>query len=237
MRLDKFLGNAGVGSRSQVKLLCKKGVVLVNGAVIRDADYAIKEEHDEIVVLGKRISGKRNQYFMLHKPAGVVSATQDNLDKTVLECLPSELRKNLFPVGRLDKDTTGLLLLTDDGPLSHRLLSPKKHVEKEYLVTCAFPVKEEQIRKLEGGVDIGEENPTMPAKVMETSDAKVIHLVIHEGKFHQVKRMLKGVGNEVVALKRLRMGTLWLDEQLEEGAFRELTEDEIRKLTESDKEK
>lgn len=234
MRLDKFLGNAGVGSRSQVKILCKKGVVSVNGVTVKNSDYSVNEEQDDIVVQGKRISVQKGKYLMLYKPAGVVSATQDNKDKTVIDCIPPELRKNIFPVGRLDKDTTGLLLLTDDGTLAHNLLSPKKHVEKEYLVTCREGVTSEQIEMLEKGVDIGEEALTLPAKVFQTKEDNVIRLVIVEGKFHQVKRMMKSVSNEVIALKRLRMGTLFLDESLESGAFRELTETEICDLMESD---
>ena len=234
MRLDKFLANAGVGSRSQVKVLCKKGLVSVNGNVVKDSDYPIRDDVDEIVVQGKNISTRKKKYIMLNKPAGVVSATQDNLDRTVIECVPVSLRKDLFPVGRLDKDTTGLLLLTDDGVLSHRLLSPKKHVEKEYLVGCAEPVSVEQVASLEKGVDIGEEHLTMPAKVILTEDNTIIHLIIHEGKFHQVKRMMKSVGNEVISLKRLRMGTLMLDELLAPGDYRDLTEDELSKLMESE---
>ena len=175
-----------------------------------------------------------HSYYMFHKPAGCVSATQDNYDKTVMECIPAELRKDVFPVGRLDKDTTGLLLLTDDGTLAHNLLSPKKHVEKEYLVTCSESVSSRQIEMLENGVDIGEEAFTLPAKVFQTEMDTVIRLVIVEGKFHQVKRMLKSVGNEVIALKRLRMGTLLLDETLKPGEFRALTESEICNLMESD---
>ncbi len=233
MRLDKFLSHAGLGSRSQVKLLCKKGAVCVNGSVVKEADCTIDEQNDTVFVHGECVSVKKNRYIMLHKPSGVVSATQDNLDKTVLECIPSGLRKDLFPVGRLDKDTTGLLLLTDDGALAHNLLSPKKHVDKVYRVSCANPVDGDQIKKLEGGVDIGEDEVTLPAKVETTKEPSVILLTIREGKFHQVKRMLKSVGNEVIALKRLQMGSLILDDLLSPGEYRELTEQEVKELSES----
>lgn len=230
MRLDKFLANAGVGSRSRVKEMCKKGSVSVNGIVVKSSDENIDEMTDCVKVCGERITLFSNRYFMLHKPAGVVSATQDNFDRTVLDCIAPEDRKKLFPVGRLDKDTTGLLLLTDDGVLSHTLLSPKKNVNKVYRVTCARPVDEEQIRKLEQGVDIGEEKMTLPAKVEVTQETTCILLTIQEGKFHQVKRMLHAVGNEVVQLKRLQMGSLILDSTLNPGEYRELTQDELANL-------
>lgn len=230
MRLDKFLANAGVGSRSQVKAMCKKGSVCVNGVVVKASDGNIDEAADCITVCGERITMFTNRYIMLHKPSGVVSATQDNYDRTVLDCIAPEYRKNLFPVGRLDKDTTGLLLLTDDGALSHALLSPRKHVDKVYHVTCERPVDKEQILKLEQGVDIGEEKMTLPAKVELTQAANCILLTIHEGKFHQVKRMLRAVGNEVVQLKRLQMGSLILDGNLKPGEYRELTQEELANL-------
>ncbi len=230
MRLDKFLANAGVGSRSQVKVMCKKGSVCVNSVVVKASDVNINETTDCVTVCGERITLFANRYIMLHKPAGVVSATQDNYDRTVLDCIAPEYRKSLFPVGRLDKDTTGLLLLTDDGTLSHALLSPRKHVDKVYQVTCERPVDEEQIRRLEQGVDIGEEKMTLPAKVELTQEASCILLTIQEGKFHQVKRMLHAVGNEVMQLKRLQMGSLVLDRTLAPGEYRELTQEELSNL-------
>ena len=167
---------------------------------------------------------------MLHKPQGVVTATQDNHDKTVMDLLDSSIRrKNLFPVGRLDKDTEGLLLITNDGDLAHMLLSPKRHVDKTYLVHLEKSIDDDVLQKLENGVDIGEEKLTLPAKAEKISD-KSIYLTIHEGKFHQVKRMLKAVDNEVVYLKRVTFGSLKLDESLETGAYRALTEEETRNL-------
>lgn len=230
MRLDKFLSNAGVGSRSQVKQLCKKGAVCVNNETVKDSGYVIDENRDTVIVAGKNISFNRYRYIMLHKPAGVVSATKDNHDKTVLDCLSPELRKDMFPVGRLDKDTTGLLLLTNDGALSHNLLSPRKHVDKVYQVWCAKTVDAEQRYMLEKGVDIGEEKNTLPARVELTTESNCILLTIREGKFHQVKRMLQSVGNEVIDLKRLQMGNLKLDETLAPGEYRELTQEELANL-------
>lgn len=230
MRLDKLLSNTGVGSRSQVKTLVKKGQVTVNGAVVKSSDCDVDENSDVIKVSGKEIFYRTNSYYMLNKPAGVVTATEDKREKTVLDLLPSDLRKNLFPVGRLDKDTEGLLLLTDNGPLAHALLSPKKHVDKTYLVQCKLPVNQNQKNALEEGLDIGEDKNTLPAEVELTDSDDIILLTIREGKFHQVKRMLQAVGNEVVYLKRLRMGSLSLDENLALGEFRPLTEEEETEL-------
>lgn len=230
MRLDKLLSNTGVGSRSQVKTLVKKGQVTVNGAVVKSSDCDVDENSDVIKVSGKEIFYRTNSYYMLNKPAGVVTATEDKHDKTVLDLVPADLRKNLFPVGRLDKDTEGLLLLTDNGPLAHALLSPKKHVDKTYLVQCKLPVNQNQKNALEEGLDIGEDKNTLPAEVELTDSDDIILLTIREGKFHQVKRMLQAVGNEVVYLKRLRMGSLSLDENLALGEFRPLTEEEETEL-------
>ncbi len=230
MRLDKYLSNAGVGSRSQVKVLIKKGLVCVNACKARSGDDVIDENKDVIICQGKRISLTKFRYFMLYKPAGVVSATEDNLDKTVLDCLAKEDRKDLFPVGRLDKDTTGLLLLTNDGELSHNLLSPRKHVDKTYYVTCKMTVTETQLDALRQGVDIGDDKKTLPALARIGRNKNELYLTIREGRFHQVKRMLQAVGNKVTALKRLSMGSLVLDENLAPGEYRPLTEAELRDL-------
>lgn len=230
MRLDKFLSNAGVGSRSQVKILIKKGLVCVNDCKARSGDDVIDENEDVVVCQGKRISLIKNRYFMLNKPAGVVSATEDNLDKTVLDCLSKDDRKDLFPVGRLDKDTTGLLLLTNDGELSHNLLSPRKHVDKMYYVTCETDVTEMQLDLLRQGVDIGDDKNTLPALAKVGNNPNELYLTIREGRFHQVKRMLQAVGNKVTALKRISMGSLKLDENLKPGEYRALTSDELRDL-------
>lgn len=230
MRLDKYLSNAGVGSRSQVKVLIKKGLVCVNACKARSGDDVIDENKDVIICQGKHISLTKFRYFMLYKPAGVVSATEDNLDKTVLDCLAKEDRKDLFPVGRLDKDTTGLLLLTNDGELSHNLLSPRKHVDKTYYVTCEMTVTETQLDALRQGVDIGDDKKTLPALARIGRNENELYLTIREGRFHQVKRMLQAVGNKVTALKRLSMGSLVLDENLAPGEYRPLTEAELQDL-------
>lgn len=222
MRLDKFLCEMNMGTRSQVKELVKKGFVLVNGDVIKSADKKIDEQKDIVCCQGRELVYHKFVYYMLNKPQGVVSATQDNTAKTVTELLASEGRKDLFPVGRLDKDTEGLLLLTNDGALAHKLLSPKKHIDKTYQVEIAYALSQEDINRLEQGVDIGEEKLTLPAKV-EIRSENVIYLTIQEGKFHQVKRMLQAVDNQVTALKRIRFGEITLDEKLAPGEYRALT--------------
>ena len=218
-----------IGTRSQVKEMIKKGQVSVNNEVIKKADYKFDENSAKVCVKEKEISYQKFYYDMLNKPAGVVSATTDNQDKTVLDLLKDAPGKDLFPVGRLDKDTEGLLLITNDGVLSHNLLSPKKHVDKTYLVKTAETVTSDMIHALEQGVDIGEEKITLPAKV-KLLEEKEMELTIMEGKFHQVKRMLKAVGNEVIYLKRLSMGSLILDEALKLGEYRILTEKEVDDL-------
>lgn len=230
LRLDKFLSNAGVGSRSQVKTLIKKGQVSINDHKARSSDEVIDENNDVIYYQGKRISLCKYRYYMLNKPTGVVSATEDNLDKTVLDCLSKEDAKDLFPVGRLDKDTTGLLLLTNDGELSHNLLSPRKHVDKTYYVTCESEVTEEQLETLRKGVDIGDDKKTLPALAKAGQHENELYLTIREGRFHQVKRMLHAVGNKVVSLKRLSMGSLKLDDNLKPGEYRALTAEELKDL-------
>lgn len=229
IRLDKFLCEMEIGTRSQVKDMVKKGMISVDGEVIKKADYKFDETAAKVYVNRKELSYQKFYYYMLNKPQGVVSATTDNHDKTVLDLLKDASGKDMFPVGRLDKDTEGLLLITNDGELSHNLLSPKKHVDKTYLVETKEDVTEDMVLKLEQGVDIGEEKLTLPAKV-KRKDNKKIELTITEGKFHQVKRMLKAVDNEVVYLKRLSMGSLKLDETLALGAYRSLTDDEILEL-------
>ncbi len=229
IRLDKFLCDMEIGSRSQVKEMIKKGMVSVDETVIKKPEYKFDEIISEVKVKERIISYQKFYYYMLNKPAGVVSATADKQEKTVVDLLKDTPGKDLFPVGRLDKDTVGLLLITNDGELSHGLLSPKKHVNKTYLVETHKKVTLDMIRNLESGVDIGEDKMTLPAKVNQIGD-KRIELTIVEGKIHQVKRMLKAVNNEVKYLKRLSMGELKLDEKLQEGQFRALTKEEITAL-------
>lgn len=229
MRLDKFLCEMNIGSRSQVKTYVKQGVISVNDVVVKSSDLKIDEKKDTVAYRGQVLQYQKYRYYMLNKPQGVVSATQDNTAGTVVELLPPELRKDIFPVGRLDKDTEGLLLLTNDGELAHRLLAPSKHVDKTYYVTIASPLSPDNQRKLEEGVDIGEKKITKPAMVQIVSDKEIL-LTIHEGKFHQVKRMLKAVENEVIALKRVSFGPLNLDESLQPGKYRELNDLEVQAL-------
>lgn len=229
MRLDKFLTACEVGSRSQVKTLVKKGLVTVNDMVCKDAEQKIDENTDKIAYMGKLLQYTQYQYYILHKPQGVVTATEDNHDKTVMDLLGEVRKKDLFPVGRLDKDTEGLLLITNDGALAHALLSPKKHVDKTYRVRCREVFRTEDAAQLEQGVDIGDDKPTLPAKVEVLGERELL-LTIHEGRFHQVKRMLQAVGNEVVYLKRESFGSLTLDENLKLGEYRELSTEEIAAL-------
>ena len=225
IRLDKFLCEAGAGSRSEVKLLIKKGRVTINGTVAKAPETKVDEKNDQVALDAQPLSYEKFVYYMLHTPAGVVTATRDNHEKTVMELLKDAPGKDLFPAGRLDKDTEGLLLITNDGALSHRLLSPAKHVDKTYLVRTKAPVTDEMRRRLEEGVDIGDEKPTLPAKTELTEDGGLL-LTVTEGRFHQVKRMLSAVGNEVVYLKRLSMGPLVLDGALSKGEYRALTPEE-----------
>ena len=234
MRLDKYLCETGFGTRSQVKDLLKKGQVMVNGEVVKKPELKINETTDQILCQGKKASYQKNIYLMLHKPAGVVSATEDNREKTVLDLVRLEDRKNgLFPVGRLDKDTEGLLLLTDDGELAHRLLSPKKHVDKTYYAKIDGQVTEEHVKQFREGLDIGDEKKTLPAvlTILLSGPVSEIEVTIHEGRFHQIKRMFEVVGCKVTYLKRLSMGSLVLDETLPLGEYRPLTEAELKGLT------
>lgn len=233
LRLDKYLADMGCGTRTEVKKLIRKGKVSVNREIIKNPECKIDTETDEILVDAIPVSYAEFEYYMLNKPQGVVSATEDKRDKTVLDFILSRKRKDLFPVGRLDKDTEGLLLITNDGELAHNLLSPRKHVDKTYFVRLLTPISPEDTEKLENGVDIGEKAMTLPAKVVRLpGEDREVQITIREGKFHQVKRMFQAVGNEVVFLKRLSMGTLKLDETLAPGEYRALTPEEIERLKE-----
>lgn len=230
MRLDKFLCDNNIGTRSQVKEYIKKGQVTVNGQPVKKPETKVNEETDTVVCQGQPIHYRKYVYYMLNKPGGVVSATNDNAAPTVVSLLNVPEQKDLFPVGRLDKDTKGLLLLTNDGALAHDLLSPKKHVDKTYLVKPEKPLSEEDIHRLEHGLDIGDDRPTAPAKAELTENGDLL-LTIHEGRFHQVKRMLQAIDNQVVALERVSFGPLSLDPSLSRGEFRALTEEEIHILS------
>ena len=235
IRLDKFLSEMGVGTRQEVKQYIRKGKVEVDGEIEKRPELKVDETKANVTLDGERIGYASYVYYMLNKPSGVVSATEDKREKTVIDLIKGQKRKDLFPVGRLDKDTEGLLLITNDGALAHRLLSPKKHVDKCYFARICGKVTEEDVRSFEKGVNIGsQEQPeiTMPGKleIITSDDISKIRLTIQEGKFHQVKRMFQAVGKEVIYLKRLRMGTLILDENLGIGEYRPLTKEELEKL-------
>lgn len=233
MRLDKLLAELNIGTRSQVKEFLRQKLVTVNGEVVTRPECKVDPKADQISFRGTPFFYEPFQYYLLNKPGGVVSATRDRLSDTVISLLPQEARRDLFPVGRLDKDTEGLLLLTNDGELAHRLLSPKKHVSKTYLALLEKPLSESDRQLLEEGVDIGEEEKTLPAQAILLNDKKDgiwLRLTITEGRYHQVKRMLEAVGNRVLYLKRIRFGPLSLDKDLSEGACRAMTLEEISAL-------
>lgn len=227
LRLDKYLSDSGYGTRSEIKKLIKTKVVFVNDSLVTDSSYQVNLEDDTVKVNDKIINYQEYYYFMLNKPSGYVSATVDNFQKTVLDLIHENI-KDLYPVGRLDIDTEGLLIITNDGPLGHDLLSPKKHIEKTYNVILKNDITSEQVEKLTNGVLI-DDYQTKSSIVKIVSD-KNIHLTIYEGKFHQVKKMAQAVDNEVTYLQRLKMGTLELDKNLELGSYRPLTIEEINYL-------
>lgn len=234
IRLDKYLADMGLGTRTEVKKDIKKGRISVNQEIIKSPEYKIDIQTDVVLADGKEIAYEKMVYYMLNKPQGVVSATEDRRDRTVLELIQEKKRKDLFPVGRLDKDTEGLLLITNDGELAHNLLAPKKHVDKKYFVRLKNALSEENRKHLEEGVDIGEDKLTMPSQVFLLNEEKnEVEIIIREGKFHQIKRMFHAVENEVVFLKRLSMGSLVLDENLLPGEYRLLTPEEIVRLKEN----
>ncbi len=239
MRLDKFLGDCGLGTRKQLKEYIKNGMVKVDGTVAAKPEMQVNPEENEILFSGENLTEgyARNRCFIMNKPQGVVCAARDKDSDTVFDLMDETILKDLSTVGRLDKDTEGLLIITNDGKLTHSLLSPKKHVEKEYEVHTLKPVTEEAIKRLEEGIDIGDETPTLPAKafIQEKDGKEVLHLIIHEGRFHQVKRMLQAVDNEVTFLRRVRMGGLILDESLSPGEYRKLTDEELQLLKENKK--
>ena len=235
IRLDKYLADMSIGTRQEVKKYIRQGRVKINEDIIKKPEYKIREDEDKITFDGAPVAYETFEYYMLNKPAGVISATEDKRDKTVLDLIKEKKRKDLFPVGRLDKDTEGLLVLTNDGQLAHRLLSPKKHVDKCYYAEISGGVTEDDVRVFKERINIGtQEEPewTMPAelKILEKGTVSRIRLTIREGKFHQVKRMFLAVGKEVVYLKRERMGALVLDEELAPGEYRKLTDSELKSI-------
>lgn len=232
LRLDKYLADMQVGTRSEVKQMIRKGMVTVDGSVVRKPEEKVDGDTQTVACRGEIVGYQEYEYYMLNKPAGVVSATEDRRDRTVIDLIGERKRKDLFPAGRLDKDTEGLLLITNDGALAHDLLSPKKHVDKKYYARIEGKVTEEDRKKFGEGVDIGEKKMTLPAAltILCSAELSEVELTIHEGKFHQVKRMFEAVGKKVTYLKRLSMGSLELDETLLPGQYRKLTEQELTQL-------
>lgn len=235
-RLDKIIASQGKYSRSEVKKLVKAGLVAVNGAVAKSSDIKCDADKDNITVSGVSINYKKHMYIMLNKPKGVISATEDASQKTVLDLIPAELyRQGLFPAGRLDSDTTGFVLITDDGDFAHRILSPKNHIMKTYHATLKAPLTEDDIICFKEGLTLGDGTKCLEAHVRMLPDANnVAEVKICEGKYHQVKRMFASLGNKVLELKRVKMGALPLDENLGECSCRELTAEEVELLTQID---
>lgn len=239
MRIDKLLANVGYGSRKEVKQLLKAGAVTINGEVAKDAKQHVDPEKDRIMLYDDEVNYREFIYLMMNKPPGVISATEDVREETVIDLLEEEHALfNPFPVGRLDKDTEGLLLLTNDGVLAHQLLSPKKHVPKTYFAVIAGEVTEEDVEAFQKGVVLDDGYVTKPGElnILKSGLRSDIELTITEGKFHQVKRMFEAVGKRVVYLQRISMGPLQLDDELELGEYRELTEEEVELLKRGEKE-
>ena len=235
VRLDKYLTDMGVGTRSEVKTYIRKGRVQVDGQVVKEPDIKISTTDAQVLVDNNILQYEEFVYYMINKPAGVVSATTDNLCTTVVELVKEANNKDIFPVGRLDKDTEGLLLITNDGELSHQLLSPRKHVGKVYYAKVKGYVTGEDVQLFEKGIKINDEFTTLPStlNIIKSDEISDIELTIYEGKFHQVKRMFLAVGKEVIYLKRMSMGNLILDEALAPGEYRRLTQEEIDSLKNS----
>lgn len=235
LRLDKYLCDMQIGSRAEVKGLIKKKRIKVNEETVTKPELKIDTDNDIIKFDDEVINYQEYEYFMLNKPQGVISATNDKSDKTVIDLIKDAKRKDLFPVGRLDKDTEGLLLITNDGELSHNLLSPKKHVDKTYFAKVKGHITDDEVLKFKNGLVVDETFTAKPARlhVLKFNDADNttdIQITIHEGKFHQIKRMFEAVGSEVLYLKRLSMGTLLLDKNLIPGEYRKLSQEEINAL-------
>ncbi len=233
MRLDKFISTTTTLSRAEAKKIIKKGI-LINNILVKSPDYKVDEISDQVIVNGERLVYQEYIYIMMNKPKNVVSATEDAVEKTVVDILEEKDRiHKVFPVGRLDKDTEGLMLLTNDGELAHKLISPKKDVEKKYYVEVSGKLKDEYIKFVENGliIDGGYKCKSARLEILESTEEKSrANIFITEGKFHQVKRMMKALGTTVTYLKRLSIGSLKLDENLKLGEYRYLTEKELKNL-------
>lgn len=235
MRIDKYLANMNVGSRKGVHVLIKKGIITVNGDVVKTPKQQVKES-DEVLVDGQEVNYQKYHYFLMNKPKGVLSATEDRSQRTVISLLkPQDQYQRITPVGRLDKDTTGLLLLTNDGQLNHELLAPNKHVDKIYRAKIAGVADEDTVKTFASGMTLGDGTKLKPAKLtvlkQDTEhDSSEIEIKIREGKYHQIKRMFGAVGMKVVELERISMGNLKLPEDLKRGNYIELSLDEVNKI-------
>ena len=236
-RIDKIIASQGLVSRSEVKTMIKRGEVTINGVVVKDSGTKASY-NDEIIIGNQKLFQSKYTYIMLNKPKGVVSATNDSRDKTVVDILPDELkRKNLFPAGRLDKDTTGFCLITDDGEFAHEILSPTKHVTKTYIARISKRIDYNNAKKsFSDGVVLVDGTVLLSAILerLEDSDEPVYKVVIKEGKYHQIKRMFLSLGAEVIELKRILIGGLHLDDKLAEGEARLITKDELNSIVEND---
>ncbi|MBE6065229.1 pseudouridine synthase [Clostridium cochlearium] len=235
-RIDKILANMGYGSRKEVKKLIKNNLIEVNGEKIKDPSINIDPEKDKIMVGDEIVNYRKFIYIMMNKPEGVVSATFDNYDETVIDLLEEEYQVfNPFPVGRLDKDTVGLLLITNDGELNHKLISPKWKVDKVYYAEINKEVNDEDVEAFKNGIILSDGYKCMPGKleiIKSDENGAEVYVTIQEGKFHQVKRMFEALDKKVVYLKRVKFGNISLDENLEEGEYRELTEEELENILE-----
>ena len=234
MRLDRFLAECGLGTRTEVKKMIRSGAVTVNGKPVTKGDVHITPQSDTVTAFGQEAVYRKFIYLMLNKPQGYISATRDGRTPTVMDLVPEEyLHFEPFPVGRLDIDTEGLLLLTNDGDLAHRLLSPKKHIPKTYVAQLEKPISNQDIEEFKKGITLDDGYKTLPAELemLSENNGYWAEVIIHEGKFHQVKRMFKAVENQVLYLKRTKMNRLSLDSNLPLGAVRELTEAELELLT------
>lgn len=229
-RLDKLISSQGTYTRKEAQQLIKDGVVKVDGITVRDRGFHIDPDVSRVMLNGKDFSVEKFVYLMLNKPKGVVSATNDRSQKTVVDLVPDELKKrNLFPAGRLDMTTTGFVLITDDGDFAHKILSPKNHIEKTYEARLAEPVSEEQLKMVAEGIVLGDGTECLPAKLRRLEDGEnpLVEIKICEGKYHQIKRMFAAAGNGVIELKRTKMGKLSLDEKLSEGECKKLSAEEV----------
>ncbi len=232
IRLDKFLSEMNKGSRSEIKTASKLGKIKLNGQIVKNTDIKVNPNEDEILYDGQRVVFNDFEYYILNKPAGVISATHDDKDRTVIDLIAGDKRKDLFPIGRLDKDTEGLLIITNDGELSHRLLSPSKHVKKIYYAKIEGIVTNDDIKNFSGGIRLKDGTITRPAelKIIKSNEISEIELTIYEGKYHQIKRMFAACGKHVIYLKRICMDNIYLDDMLKPGEYRRMTDDELRRL-------